>query len=329
VKRAKWLASVALLTGCQWVAGLVDRPSIDPPETQDTGGSPDAGARDALSDAVRDIVDGADEAAPDAEGADVREAGEADVVVWTDLPAAGGGIAAIADGQSRVRVVYVGASGALYATTADGSGPWEAPTKLTAPGFAPATAHLALARELDANGTLDAFVLDTYGKLEAIPFDGQRWQPARILLPDVFPAGAPVAVGAQGVTASPPHSPIPGLDVFTISKDGDLCIAWLDSRGWQGGCGFPHLPVYKNLSPRGTLVTARQEAPKGQNGQLDVFTVDNTGRLVEYWLHDTFQPPDWTLDMSFGDAGFAQASAPLVTGVHGTNTVDVLIVDSS
>jgi len=173
-----------------------------------------------------------------------------------------------------------------------GAASWSGPVPISysggtyAPGFEPGGAiatgrqngHVLDVFSIDKNGTLvETWLLDT--------FVGGWQSPGAISDEGFAPAGGGIATGVQGTNT---------LDVFTVSKDGQLTVSWLvgdGPPGWEhlSRCAssasacvtrIPYAAAYATgFTPGSAIATGMQDGDS-----LDVFIVDTSGAVTVSWL---------------------------------------------
>lgn len=130
-----------------------------------------------------------------------------------------------------------------------------------------------------------------------------------------YPAGA-------GVTASQQFGAGNQTDVFSVSDNGQLNVNFVDNAGeWQGP--IPIGPT--NFAPAGCPVVASRQF--GLN-QTDVFLVGNNGQLQVFWVDNA---GGWGGPEGIGPANSLPAGANLATSQQFgiTNQTDVFVVDKN
>ena len=111
-----------------------------------------------------------------------------------------------------------------------------------------------------------------------------------------LPPGAPIATGLQVYELPWQRTPIGNqLDVFVTGFDGRVSRWWVYRSGsWN----HDFLPNTYQLPAAAHLVTTPQQVDGDRLfHQLDVFGVDNFGRIIVYWQTQGF---DWTSEVMPG-----------------------------
>jgi hypothetical protein len=221
-------------------------------------------------------------------------------------------VVAAPQGNNQLDAFVVGNDGAIHIAWETGDGAWSLGAGgITPPNFAPPGAPVAAATQ--GADQLDVFIVGNDGAVHVAWVVGTGgWVNGTdgITPRGLSPPGASVAAAAQGADQ---------LDVFTVSRDGAIHIAWVvgTTGGWVNGTGGI-TPV--GLAPPGASVAA---APQGAS-QLDAFVVGNDGAIHIAWVVGT---GGW----SFGSGGITPPHlAPpgaCVTAAHqNDNQLDVFVV---
>ncbi|WP_080413483.1 hypothetical protein [Burkholderia ubonensis] len=177
--------------------------------------------------------------------------------------------------SDQTDVFVVSSNGALHVAWVNGAGGWNGPAPISPPGLFPAGAAVAASNQFGISDQTDVFAVSSNGALHVAWVNGAGgWNgPAPISPPGLFPAGAAVAASNQfGISDQ--------TDVFAVSSNGALHVAWVNGAGgWNGPA--PISPP--GLFPAGAAVAASNQF--GISDQTDVFAVDGNGILHVAWVN--------------------------------------------
>lgn len=222
----------------------------------------------------------------------------------------GAGIATAKRSEHQLDVFFIGSNGRLYVSWVFDDEKWSGPARISAANAAPPGAAVVTAQQTGYQW--DIFFVDNDGRLRVYwAVDDGDWQgPFHISKAGSAPPGAAVAAAHQGNNK---------LDVFFINADGRLCVYSVVGGGnWAT---TPYLISELHSAPPGaTVTTARQ----GEH-QLDVFFVDNKGRLRVYWVgsDDKWHGPHY-----ISQNGSAKPGAAVTAARQGEHQLDVFFVDN-
>ncbi|HLK36078.1 MAG TPA: hypothetical protein VKU41_04950, partial [Polyangiaceae bacterium] len=200
----------------------------------------------------------------------------------------------------QLGVVTVDTNGALEVVWWNPVLGWESPAVVTAAGYAPAGAAVAVGTR--ASGEIDAFSIGSDGALKYMAYTSGIWSGPYVLSATNFaPAGGAVA------TATDVHG---YLNAFTVANDGALYTKWDCTALW---CGPTSLTATAFAPPGGHV-----SAINFNNASMNAFLVDNTGSvntLVNAGL-------GWA-GPSVVAANLAQPGAPTQPVAESTTQLDV------
>jgi hypothetical protein len=185
---------------------------------------------------------------------------------------------------NQTDVFAVSTEGQLMVAAVQEAGEWAPPMGIGGAGVFPQRAALAASAQFGVPNQTDVFAVSTEGQLMVAWVDGAlTWGgPMGIGGTGVFPAGAPVAASAQfGV----PNQ----TDVFAVSNEGQLMVAWVDGAGkWAGPA------VIGNVSTSGGgygLAASAQFDLIGPPNRTDVF-IQTGQQILVTWVDGAGK---WTL----------------------------------
>jgi hypothetical protein len=209
-------------------------------------------------------------------------------------------------------------TGTIRVSTQSGSGGWEGPVAITAPGFAAPGAHVAVSQQFGIANQTDVFVVDQAGRLQVVWVDGAGvWQgPLAITPANTAPSGAAVVASNQFGIANQ-------TDVFVVGSSGATEVSWVDGAGaWQGPLGI----AAAGTAPAGAGLAASQQF--GIANQTDVFVVGGNGATQVSWVDGA---GTWQGPMGIAAAGTAPAGAGLAASQQfgAGNQTDVFVVGST
>jgi hypothetical protein len=228
----------------------------------------------------------------------------------------GGNIAASQQfGLNQTDVFSFDVYGTLNVDWVDGGGSWHGPELIGPPIFV-GGGFIAASQQFGLTQT-DVFGVDENGQLEVFwAGGGGAWQgPEKIGPSGLFLPGAQVVASQQfGLNQT---------DVFAADKNGQLEVFWAGGGGaWQGPQKIG-APVFESGS-YGFLAVGRQV---GLN-QTDVFLVDETGQLDEFWVNGggAWQGPKKIGPVRLAEAQFTPIS---VSQQVGLNQTDIFLIDNT
>jgi hypothetical protein len=205
-------------------------------------------------------------------------------------------------------------NGELSVTSSVENEPWSLPAVISPATFEPG-APLAASPQFGIPQT-DLFAVDKYGNLNvAWAYQNLPWGgPSSITTNAPFPGWTYLATSQQ--------FGIPQTDVFAIDNNGNLDVYWVyGGGGWQGPQAMPN----GHLFPPGAPIAASQEF--GASNQTVVFAVDNTGRLVTYWV---FGQGAWAGPAAVSGPGVFSPGAYVVAAQQvGLTQTDVFAIDTN
>ena len=216
--------------------------------------------------------------------------------------------------MGQLDVALVDDTGTLTVFSVDGDGNWSVPQAISAPGYAPPGAALAMAHQVN-DGQLDVVLVDNTGTLSVFQVDGDgTWStPYAASAPGYAPPGANVALHYQASLGQ--------LDVVLVDNTGTLSVFWVAGDGNWGG-PFP-------ISAPGYAPPAAAVAMEHQINwnQLNVAVIDNTGMLsVFYVLGDG----NWAGPVPVSQPGFAvPGGAVALAHQISRHQLDVVVVDTN
>lgn len=214
----------------------------------------------------------------------------------------------------QLDALAVNNSGAVVVLWVGGEGNWQGPAQLTAPGFAPPGARIALAHQTSMN-QLDALLVDNTGAVSVMWVVGEgAWQgPAQLTGPGFAPPGACIGLSYQ--------SSMNQLDALLVDNHGAVSVMWVAGGGaWQGpvqltGPGF--------AAPGGCVTLAHQISMN----QLDALLVDNSGAVSVMW---TVGEGVWQGPVGLTQPGFAPPGGQIALAHQSSlDQLDALLVDNS
>ena len=216
--------------------------------------------------------------------------------------------------DNQLDAVVVDSTGAVSVCWVDGEGSWAGPLQVSAAGYAPPGAAMALASQVSM-GQLDAVLVDSTGTLSVFSVDGGgNWNgPLAISQPGYAPAGGAVALAHQ-VTAGQ-------LDAVLVDSTGTLSVFSVDGGGnWNG----PLAVSQPGFAPPGASVALHYQVSLSQ---LDAVVVDNTGTLSAFWVDGD---GGWNGPLQISAPDFAPPGAGLAME-HQVNwqQLDVVVVDNT
>jgi hypothetical protein len=131
---------------------------------------------------------------------------------------------------NQTDVFVVDKDGTAQVLWVKGTGHWNGPLAIPAPGLASPGAHLAASQQFGVPNQTDVFVVDKDGTAQALWVQGTgHWNGPQAISPTgLAPPGAALAASQQfGV----PNQ----TDVFVVDKDGTAQVLWVDGAGkWNG-----------------------------------------------------------------------------------------------
>jgi hypothetical protein len=175
---------------------------------------------------------------------------------------------------NQTDVFSIADSGAIQVRWVVGAGKWHGPLTISAPGLAPAGAHLVASGQFGVPNQTDVFVVDGNGAIQRLWVQGAgKWNGPLAISPNgSAPPGAGLAVSPQlGV----PNQ----TDVFSVATNGAEQVSWVQGAGtWNG----PLAISSQNLAPAGAHLAVSPQV--GVPNQTDVFVVDTNGALRVTWV---------------------------------------------
>jgi len=219
--------------------------------------------------------------------------------------------------SNQTDVFLVDKNGQLNVFWVNGSGAWNGPGKIGPQGNAPSGAPLAASQQFGLNQT-DVFLVGNNGQLNVFWVDSSgAWNgPGKIGPTGLAPAGAGVAASQQfGVNNQ--------TDVFLVDNNGQLNVFWVDGSGaWNG----PGKIGAAGIAPPGAPVTASQQF--GANNQTDVFVTDNNGQLNVFWVDNSGA---WGGPVKIGPKGLATPGAFVAASQQfgATNQTDLFVINET
>jgi hypothetical protein len=230
-------------------------------------------------------------------------------------------------GRNQTDVFVVGSDGGLYVFGVEGTASnWSSPVPIGTAGTFPPGAAVTASNQFGILGQTDVFAVSNQGELMVAsieePFLGPppSWNaPAPIGPTDMFPPGAPVAASQQFGADNQ-------TDVFAVSNEGQLMVAWVNGAGnWVGPAGIGPRRIF----PPGAAVAASQQF--GIDNQTDVFAVSSLGQLMVAWIYEGGDSPgDWSGPAGIGSVGvFPPGAALAASAQFGVdNQTDVFAVSN-
>jgi hypothetical protein len=231
----------------------------------------------------------------------------------------GGIVAAKRSGLNQTDVFSVDQNGNMNVSWVTGGGEWQGPQRIGQTNNFVAGSPLAACQELGRTQT-DLFAVDKNGQLNYFwygpGFSGIIW-------------GGPATIGSVGlatpaacVAASPQFGAKNQLDVFLVTKEGQLNVFWINQEGrWDG----PVAIGSRNFAYPEAGIAVSQHF--GLN-RTDVFVVDKNGQLNVFWVDSAGA---WNGPQKIGTSGFAKPGSYIATsqqfGV--TDQTDVFLVDTN
>ncbi|HXB88786.1 hypothetical protein [Mycobacterium sp.] len=185
---------------------------------------------------------------------------------------------------NQTDVFAVSTEGQLMVAWVDGALTWGGPMGIGGTGVFPAGAPVAASAQFGVPNQTDVFAVSTEGQLmvAAVQEAGEWAPPMGIGGAGVFPQRAALAASAQfGV----PNQ----TDVFAVSNEGQLMVAWVDGAGkWAGPA------VIGNVSTSGGgygLAASAQFDLIGPPNRTDVF-IQTGQQILVTWVDGAGK---WTL----------------------------------
>jgi hypothetical protein len=226
--------------------------------------------------------------------------------------------------MNQLDALLVNNNGAAAVLWAVGGGAWQGPVELTAPGFAPPGASVALAHQASMN-QLDALLVDNNGAVVVLWAVGEgAWQPpigqppVELTAPGFAPPGASIALAHQASMNQ--------LDALLVDSNGAVAVLWAVGEGaWQPPIGQPPIEVTApGFAPPGASIALAHQASMNQ---LDALLVDNNGAVAVLWAvgQGEWQPPAELTAPGFAPPGASIALAHQVS----MNQLDALLVDNN
>jgi hypothetical protein len=227
----------------------------------------------------------------------------------------GGGIAASRHaGLNETDVFSINEQGQVCFSWVEGGGEWQGPLTIGPAGIANAGACVVASQQFGLYQT-DVFLIDTNGQLNVLWVDnqGRFCGPQKIGPAGIANPGASLAVSQQfGLNQT---------DVFLIDTNGQLNVFWVDNGGAWGGP--------KKIGPAGIAKSGAPLAASQQFGlnQTDVFLIDQNGQLNVFWVDNG---GTWGGPEKIGPAGIAEAGSFLAASQQfGLNQTDVFVIDKN
>ena len=220
---------------------------------------------------------------------------------------------------NQTDVFVIAPNGRLHVFSIQGAGAWTGPTLIGPTSVAPSGCSLAVSQQFGvAGGQIDVFVVGNNGQLQVFWASGSGGWSGPL---GVGPTG--FATGGAHVAASQQFGVADQTDVFVVDKSGQLAVFWVQGSGdWNG----PLTMGPSGLAPAGAPVAVSQQF--GANNQTNVFLVDNTGRLVTFWVENSGA---WQGPLALSGAGFAPAGAHVAAAQQfgAENQTNVYLISNS
>jgi hypothetical protein len=195
-------------------------------------------------------------------------------------------------------VFFVNSAGAVCVVSSEGDGPWSGPSTITAAGYAPPGAPVAVSDQLGIPDQTDVFFVNNAGALCVVWVGGGGVWGGPTLI-----GGAGTAPPGASVAASNQFGVSDRTDVFFVSSAGAVSAAWVD------GSGAWNAPIA--LTPTGYAPPGAPVAASNQFGifdQTDVFFVNNAGALSAVWVNGS---GGWNGPSAITATGYAPPGAPV------------------
>ncbi len=280
----------AMVCACSAIAGIPDRELASPHD----GGAPLDGS--APLDAARG--DDLGDATPDSPA-------DAALDLATGVPT---NLAAIETAPGDAAIVLVTSDGTWTVASENADGPWSGQSKISASGFAPPGAPVAVAWQTSTQ--LDAFVVGNDGTifLSSLAL-GFTWGAARaITASGIAPAGAHLAAVQQGSS----------VDLFFVDSKGVVEELSLTGTTWAGPIALSDA----GFAPAGAPIAHGAYSAT----QLDIAVVD-TGGAVQA-IHFGGALPGWSAPKALTSAAWTSPGASLEMQMQGTSQLDLFAVDA-
>ncbi len=221
-------------------------------------------------------------------------------------------------GGGQTDVFTVANNGQLQVYWAKASGGFSGPVPISATGFAPASAHIAACQEFALADKTDAFVVNKAGQISVFSVESLgNWSGPELIGPAYFaPPGAGVVAGQQ-------FGCLHQTNVWVVDNTGRLVVFWSEQPGqWKG----PVPLSSPGFAPPGADLATCQQF--GCNNQTNIWVLDNTGRLVVFWVENN---GEWNGPVALSAPGLAPPGAA-VTAIQQfgcLNQTDAIVVDNT
>jgi hypothetical protein len=205
---------------------------------------------------------------------------------------------------AHVAGLAVGSNGAVFSRAFD-NGLYSDPVAVTATGFAPTDARVAIGQQ--TTNQADGFLVGNDGKVYMTAETGTgAWQAPVALTASNF-----ASPGANLVTATNAGQ----LGVFLVDRVGKLQAIWWNSLlGWLG----PVALTPANYAPAGAALAMGTRS----NGELDAYAVGGDGSLK----YLAFNGIAWSGPTSLTVSGFAPPGAPVTAALDVNGFMNVMTV---
>ena len=214
--------------------------------------------------------------------------------------------------ENQIDLFYVDNTGRVNVMWVVGTGPWQGPVPLTAPGYIDElTPWTNLATERQTGNQIDLFFVDNQGRVNVMWVVGTGpWQgPVPLTAPNSTHPWAYLATERQTSNQ---------IDLFFVDKQGRINVMWVVGTGpWQGPVP---LTAPDTAAAGQDITTERQTA-----NQIDLFFVDTQGRVNVMWVVGT---GPWQGPVPLTPPGYVHPGVTSVAAERQTaNQIDLFFVD--